>query len=148
MPANAIVTPRLIVREADKAIAFYTNVFGARERHRFTMPDGRIIDAELIFENGSGLTLTSEDKDNQNVAPKSLGGSAVILSLATVDPDAVCKRAVAAGAKVVFPVADQFYGRREGRIKDPFGHIWILSKTIEDLTPAEIQARVDQWASA
>lgn len=145
---NAIITPRLVVRDAHEAIAFYTRVFGAREQARFTTPDGRVIHAELSFGGASGMTLTAEDLDHQNVAPTSLGGSAVILSLATTDPDAVCAGAVAAGAEVIFPIADQFYGRREGRIRDPFGHIWILSKTIETLTNDEIQARVDAWVGA
>jgi PhnB protein len=78
-------------------------------------------------------------------SPQSLGGSAVPIELYVEDVDAVAERAIAAGAKVIFPVADQFYGDRSGRLRDPFGHIWIVSAHKEDLTPEEVSRRADAW---
>lgn len=69
----------------------------------------------------------------------------MILQLLCDDPDAVCERAVALGAEVVFPIEDQFYGHREGRIRDPFGHLWILTRVVREMTPAEIQRAVDAF---
>ena len=135
------ITPRLIVSDASRAIPFYIEVFGARELERYTSEEGRVIHAALELA-GSTVALVDEAPHWHNLAPTSLGGSAVILSLELEDPDAVCARAVALDARVIFPVADRDYGRREGRIQDPFGHLWILSKTIETLTLDEIARRV------
>src|SRR5262249_61429734 len=76
--------------------------------------------------------------------PRSLGGSAVTLVLQVPDVDATAAQAVAAGAKAVFPVKDQFYGERSGRFEDPFGHVWILSTHIRDMSTAEMQQRYEQ----
>jgi PhnB protein len=86
--------------------------------------------------------LTEERLEWNNASPQALGGSPVILNLVVDDVDAVAKRLKKAGAEVVFPVADQFYGRREGRFRDPFGHLWIVSSILEKLTPDEIQKRM------
>ena len=76
----------------------------------------------------------------QNVGPKRLGGSPVVLTLEVPDVDAVAARALKLGARIVFPIADQFYGYRQGRIEDPFGHLWILSKRLRDMTVDEMHA--------
>src|SRR5262249_8911344 len=83
------------------------------------------------------------EQGDYNRSPQSLGGSAVPIELYVEDVDAVAERAVAAGAKVIFPIADQFYGDRSGRLQDPFGHMWIVSTHKEDLTPAEISRRAE-----
>jgi PhnB protein len=127
---NHVLTPRLVVEDASAAIDFYTEVFGALETERVRDPEsGRMVHAAVSIR-GAVLTLTDEHRPWHNDAPRSLGGSPVILQLEVDDPDAVAKRAVARGARVVFPIADQPYGRREGRIADPFGHLWIVGKTI------------------
>lgn len=136
--------PRLVVAGAADAIAFYEAVFGARELERYTMPEGPIVHAALaIGEAVIGLTDAKPAFHNRD--PKDLGGTPVILTLEVDDPDAVAREAVRRGAKVIFPVKDQLYGRREGRIEDPFGHMWILSKILETLSPDEIQRRVDAF---
>jgi PhnB protein len=134
------ITPRLVVSDATRASQFYAEVFGAREIERYATAEGRVVHAGLAI-GSSVVALTEEAPEWNSRSPASLGGSPVIFTVELEDPDAVCARAVARGATVVFPIADQFYGRREGRIQDPFGHLWILSKVIEQLSPDEIARR-------
>jgi len=128
MGMNNTVIPKLIVRGAADAITFYVEVFSAREQKRHA-EGGCIVNATLTVGNSS-FALAEETPQWHNHAPVSLGGSPVILTLCVDDPDAVCARAVARGAKVIFPIADQAYGHRAGRIQDPFGHVWILDKPL------------------
>ena len=134
------VTPYLVVDGAAKALEFYGRVFGATERMRMPGPGGKIGHAEIRIGNAL-LMLADEHPESGHRSPQTLGGSPVTLHLYVQDVDAVTKRAVAAGATVVRPVADQFYGDRSGQIEDPFGHRWILSTHKEDVTPAEIERR-------
>lgn len=135
------IIPRLIVPNTPEAIAFYVDVFNAVEKERYTTPEGAVVHAALEI-GGAALSLTDEAPGWHNHAPTSLGGSPVLFTLRLDDPDDVCARAVAKGAKVIFPIGDQPYGYREGRIQDPFGHLWILSKQIEVLSPEEITRRM------
>jgi PhnB protein len=137
----------LIVKDAPRAIDFYVKALGAKEVARHADPNfgGRIVHATLSVAD-STFTLAEEARDWHNHAPTSLGGTPVILMLQVDDPDALGKRMEDAGAKVVFPIADQFYGRREGRFVDPFGHMWIVGGLIEELSHEEIQRRVDRQA--
>lgn len=132
------LTPRLVVRGADAALRFYSQVFGARVLERYADDAGHVVQAALTFE-GVTLTLTEERREWNNDAPVSLRGSPVILNLVVDDADAVGARLVAAGAEVVFPIADQYYGHREGRLRDPFGHLWIITTVIRHVPPEEIQ---------
>ena len=91
------------------------------------------------------ISLTDEAPAWKNVAPSTLGGTPVILQLFVDDPDAVFEKAVARGATSVVPIADQFYGHREGRIADPFGHMWIIGKVTKTIAPEEIQRMVDEY---
>jgi PhnB protein len=141
----AKITPRLIVLQADRAIQFYVDVFSARVLERYASADGQVVHAALQI-GSSVLALADEAPDWHNRSPASLGDSPVLLTLEVDDPDAVCARAVASGATVIFPIADQYYGHREGRIQDPFGHVWILSKVIEQLDPDEIARRARRGA--
>lgn len=134
--------PHLIVRDAPRALAFYVEALGAREVARYTEPSGFVVNAELAIGDLK-LTLAEERREWHNVAPPSLDGSPVILTLQVDDARAVAARLERAGATVVFPVADQFYGERAGRLRDPFGHVWIVTQRIEALTPEEIQRRMD-----
>jgi PhnB protein len=138
---KAALTPRLVVRRAEDALKFYARVFDARVEARHAEPDGHVVNAEFSIGELT-IELTEEKRDWNNVSPESLGGSPVILNLVVDDVDEVARRLTAAGAEVVFPVADQFYGQRAGRFRDPFGHVWIVATVIEQLTPDEIQRRM------
>jgi len=135
-------TPYLIVRDAERALAYYAKVFGAVERGRLTDPDGKIVHAEMQIGD-SRLMLADEMPGF--TSPLSLGGTPVIISLYVPDVDAVVERAVAEGATVMIPVGDQFYGDRAGRIKDPFGHLWIVGTHKEDVSPEEMERRAHAW---
>ncbi len=140
---NVKLLPRLVVRGADQALDFYRRVFDARVEERFAESDGHVIQA-LFSIGGAKLALTEERHEWGNDSPSSLDGSSVILNLVFDDVDAVATRLKDAGAKEIFPVNDQFYGRREGRFRDPFGHIWIVSQILEELTPGEIRRRMNE----
>lgn len=145
-PLYPAVSPHLVVADAPAAIDFYKQVFGATERLRLADPklSGKIVCAELVVGD-SVISLAEEAPEWNTRGPKRLGGTPVTLSLSVDDPDAVAARAVAAGARVVYPVQDQFYGHRAGRVEDPFGHQWIVSKVLEVLSEAEMQARMAKW---
>jgi uncharacterized glyoxalase superfamily protein PhnB len=134
------VTPHLCCAGAAKAIDFYKAAFGATEVMRLDGPDGRLWHAMLII-NGSSVMLADEFPDMGGFSPTTLKGTPVTLHLGVPDADAAAARAVAAGATVVMPVADQFWGDRYGVVADPFGHHWSLATPKETLTPDEIKAR-------
>ena len=133
----------LVVRDAPNAIEFYKEAFGATELTRLNDPSGNLIHAQLKLGD-SPIDIAPEQGD-YNRSPQSLGGSAVPIELYVQDVDALAERAIAAGAKVIFPIADQFYGDRSGRLQDPFGHMWIISTHKEDLTPEEVSRRAEAW---
>ena len=132
--------PYLCVRGAAKAIDFYVQAFGAREKFRLTEPSGRVGHAELAF-GGATLMLADEFPEYGIVGPETIGGSSVTIHLHVDDADAVIASAVAAGAQVQMAPQDQFYGERSGRIRDPFGHSWNIGHSIETVTPDEMQRR-------
>ena len=137
------VTPYLIVDEAAKAIDFYRKVFKARERMRMPAPGGRIGHAEL--EIGDSVVMLADENPEMNArSPRSVGGSPISLLLYVENVDATVDRAVAAGAKLKRPVADQFYGDRTGGIEDPFGHQWYLATHVEDVSPEEMRKRSEE----
>lgn len=134
------VTPYLIVKGAAKAIEFYKQAFGAVEAFRMPEPDGRIGHAELKI--GDSVIMLADEFPERNIrGPESLGGTSVMIHLYIEDVDTVAKRAVAAGAKELRPVQDQFYGDRSGLFADPFGHQWNISTHKEDLSAEEIGKR-------
>jgi PhnB protein len=134
------VTPYLILGDAAAGIAFYTKAFGAEERMRFPGPDGKIGHAEIVIGD-SHIMLADEHPAMGARSPRAIGGSPVSLMLYVADVDAVVKRAVDAGAKLVHPVEDKFYGDRSGSIEDPFGHSWHISTHKEDVPEDELQKR-------
>jgi PhnB protein len=134
------LTPYLIVADGAGAIAFYEKAFEAKLRLRLVRPDGKIGHAELDI-GGSVVMLADEYPAMDAKAPPAYGGTPVSLHLYVVDADAVAAKAVAAGAMLKRPVADQFYGDRLGTLQDPFGHIWRVSTHIEDVSPEEIDRR-------
>jgi uncharacterized glyoxalase superfamily protein PhnB len=127
------VTPRLLVRGAANALEFYRRAFGAIELGRHADPNGKIVNAELKLGD-SIISLAEESPEYGNHSPQSLGGATTIITLNVEDADAVWNQAIAAGAQVIFPLADQFYGFRQGRLADPFGHLWIISTQIENVS--------------
>ena len=124
------VTPRIFVRGAADAIEFYQRAFGAVELGRHADPSGKVVNAEIKLGD-SIISLADESPEHGNYSPPALGGTTMILTLNVEDADAVWEQAISAGAKVIFPLADQFYGFRQGRLEDPFGHLWIISTQIE-----------------
>ncbi len=134
------VVPYLCVDGAAAAIEFYATVLGTTERMRMPEPDGRIGHAELELGN-SVIMLSDEFPDIGVRSPKYVGGTSVTLSVYVEDVDAVFERAVAAGAMVLRPVEDQFYGDRSGQFEDPYGHRWSVASHIEDLSPEEMMQR-------
>jgi PhnB protein len=139
------VTPYLSVRDAAAAIEFYKKAFGATEVTRLIQPDGRVGHAEINID-GARIMLADEFPEIGFRSPESLGGTSVNIHLDVPDVDAVARRAVAAGAKVVRPVADQFYGDRSGQLSDPFGYAWTISTHKETLTTEEMQRRMDEMS--
>jgi PhnB protein len=134
------VTPYLIVSDAAGAIEFYKKAFGATELLRMPAPGGRVGHAELRIGD-SRIMLADEYPDMGARSPKAFGGSPVSLHLYVEDVDAVAKQALAAGAKELRPIKDQFYGDRLGSVTDPFGHVWHISTHKEDLSPEELKQR-------
>lgn len=149
MPVQSIpagfegATPALAFQGAAEAVAWYQRAFGATEVLRLTSPDGTIAHGEIKI--GNALIMLGEEMPPYNKSPKTLGGTTVALNLYFNNVDAAFAQAVEAGAKVVFPLNDQFYGDRSGRIEDPFGYVWILSQRKEEMTVAEMQRRFDEW---
>ena len=134
------VTPYLILSDAGDAIAFYKKALGAEEVMRLGSPGGKIGHAEIKIGN-SRIMLADEHPELQALSPRTVGGSPVSIHLYVENADAAVERAVAAGAKLVRPVADQFYGDRVGGIEDPFGYRWFIATRKEDLTMDEIRRR-------
>jgi len=134
------VTPYLVVDGAQKAIEFYTTVLGATERMRMPGPDGRIGHAELQIGD-SLIMLADEFPDMGAKGPSAYGGSPVSISLYVEDVDATFDKATEAGATVVRPLENQFYGDRSGTFDDPFGHRWTIATRVEDVSPEEMGRR-------
>ncbi len=135
-------TAYLRIGDAEAAIDFYAKAFGAKERYRLMMPDGRIGHAQLEF-GGTCVMLASEFPEMGIVGPKTLGGTSVTMCLYVNDVDAVVDGAVKAGATLKRPVTDEFYGDRAGQVEDPFGHVWMVQTHIEDVSPKKMQKRLD-----
>lgn len=138
------VLPYLSVTSASEAIEFYKQAFGAVELFRLNTPTGEIGHAEIKIGD-SALMLADPCETGAFRSPQSLGGTSVGLHLYVKDVDTQFAQAVAAGATVVKPLEDQFYGDRNGTLEDPFGHVWFLSTHIEDLTPEEITKRAETF---
>jgi len=134
------VTPYLTIKGAAAAIEFYKQAFGAEQILRLDAPDGSVAHAEIRI-GGAVIMLSEENRDWDAISPTTLGGTASAIMLYVDDADAVFNRAVAAGASVKMPVADQFYGDRCGNVIDPYGHKWSIATHVEDVSPEEIDRR-------
>lgn len=134
------VTPHLVCAGADKALEFYKKAFGAEEICRMPGPDGKsIMHAEMRV--GDSIVMLCEEYPGMCRGPASLGGSPVTLHVYVTDTDAAFKRALGAGAQVVMPPQNMFWGDRYGKLKDPFGHEWSLATHVEDVPPEEMGKR-------
>ncbi|WP_135468429.1 VOC family protein [Crenalkalicoccus roseus] len=140
-PGYRSVTPYLILEDAARALAWYAEAFGARERMRLPMPNGRIGHAEI--EIGDSVVMLADAVPEHGIRdPRALGGSPVTLHLYVAEVDATVARAVAAGAALQRPVENQFYGDRSGTVQDPFGHIWHVASHVEEVPPEEMARRM------
>jgi PhnB protein len=133
------ITPYLIVRGGTAALAFYKKAFGAEETLRLDM-GGKIGHAEMKLGD-STVMLADEHPEMGYKSPQAYGGTPVSLLFYVEDVDARVKQAVTAGAKLLRPVQDQFYGDRTGTVVDPFGHVWTIATHVEDVTPEETAKR-------
>lgn len=138
--------PYLRVRDAERAVAFYREAFGATERFRLSEPGGRVGHLELDLA-GTTLMLSEEYPESGLRSPESLGGTSVSMHLHVDDADATIARALAAGATLVRAAEDHFYGERTGTVRDPAGHEWLIGHQLEALSPEEMQARFTRLLS-
>lgn len=132
------VTPHLVCAGAAAAIEFYKKAFGATEMIRLPGPDGRLMHA-CIRINGSSVMLADEYPEMGSLSPTSLKGTPVTIHLIVDDVDRVAEQALAAGAKIVMPVADMFWGDRYGVLEDPFGHRWSVATPKHAMTEDELR---------
>jgi PhnB protein len=134
------VTPYLAIDGAARALVFYAEVFGARERMRLDGPDGRIGHAEI--EIGDSLIMLADPWPDGKFAPPRGDDVSVSIHLYVEDADAVFARAIGAGATQVLAMETKFYGDRSGTVRDPFGHHWHIATHVEDVAPDEINRRM------
>jgi PhnB protein len=140
------ITPRLVFAgQAAEALQFYAEAFGAEILDEpFADPDGNVVHSEIRI--GDSVVFVTDEGDGNGVAPASVGGSVTaLMALNVPDVDRAWERAVGSGCEVVYPLADQFYGDRGGRVRDPFGHQWMLSTHIEDVDRDEVGRRMQAW---
>ena len=140
MDTNPKLTPLLVVRDAASAIAFYVQALGAKEISRYLHPTKNTISHADLVLGGAPFAVTEEARAWNSDAPPSLGGSPVVLQLRVDDVGTVFQAMCRAGATVVFPL-QEFAGDRLGRLRDPFGHLWILSERLDDLSDEEVARR-------
>jgi PhnB protein len=136
------LTPFLTVRNAERAIEFYKQAFGAQARGVAKGPDGKVMHAELKIGD-SVIMLSDEYPEFGSLSPQSVGGSPMGLHIYIENVDAAFDRAVKAGAQVEMPVMDQFWGDRYGKLKDPFGHKWSIATHVKDMSADEMKRSMD-----
>ncbi len=138
------LSPHLVVDDAVAAIDFYVKAFGAEEIGRVARPDGKLLHAAVRI-NGFTVMFNDDFPDmcgGKSMTPKSLGGTPVTIHLTVTDVEASFQRAVQAGASVVAPLADMFWGDRYGIVADPFGHHWSLGQPVREVSCEQIEAFV------
>lgn len=137
------LTPFLTVRDAVRAIEFYKEAFGAKERGVMKGPDGKVMHAELMIGD-SIIMLSDEFPEYGALSPQSSGGAGMGLHIYVDGVDAAFDRAVKAGAQIEMPVTDQFWGDRYGKLKDPFGHKWSIATHTKDMSGDEMKRSMDE----
>ena len=142
------ITPYLTVPDAKEAIAWYQKVFDATQPERnLEGPDGSTIHGMIQIGDGH-VMLSDHNPDWGTHTPAELGGTPVRINVVFPNVDEVAKLTEENGGKILEPVADQFYGMRAGRIQDPFGHVWIISQWLEEISADEMQRRFDEMTKA
>jgi uncharacterized glyoxalase superfamily protein PhnB len=142
--------PHLVCEHCAEAIEFYKKAFGAEEAHRMVAPDGRRIMHAAMRVGGSLVFLVDDFPEycgGKSSAPTGLKGTTVSLHRYVPDCDAAIQRAVDAGATVMMPATDMFWGDRYGVVTDPYGHKWAFATHIKDLTPEQVQAGMKECFS-
>jgi PhnB protein len=135
------ITPHIVVRDAARAVEWYKRAFGAEERSRVPLPGGKLMSVELRLGD-SAVMVADEFPEMGICSPQTVGGTSTVLNLSTGDVDALWRRAVEAGAEVLHPLRDQFWGDRHGQLTDPYGHRWGLAQRLRDVPHEEIVAAV------
>lgn len=138
------VTAHLIVRGGKKAVEFYKNAFGAEVKGVHETPDGKLMHAELKIGDSTIMLADEFPGMGTGASPQALNGTTTILNIYRDNIDQLFNQAVAAGATVTMPLANQFWGDRYGQVKDPFGHVWALGQHVEDVAPAEMERRAKE----
>jgi PhnB protein len=133
------ITPHIVVQDAAAAAEFYGEAFGAKEISRIPTPDGRLMSVELRI-GATALHLADEFPELGVLAPPSIGGTATVLQLDVEDAEAAFAQVAAAGAEVLQPLSDTFWGARHGQVRDPFGHKWNISQHLRDVPHEEVVA--------
>jgi len=131
------ITPHIVVRDAERAVEWYTRALGAEERDRIPLPGGKLMSVELAIGD-STVMLADEFPEAGVLSPLSVGGTSVVLNISTDDVDSLWQRALDAGAEVLHPLEDAFWGERHGQITDPFGHRWGMAQHIRDVPHDEV----------
>jgi len=134
------------IKGCSEAIEFYKKAFDAKEKLRLLMPDGLIGHAEIEIE-GSLLMMAEENPEWGTKSPQTLGGNPMTFGLFVVDVDSSFQKAIDAGATIIMPVKDEFYGDRVGQVLDPFGYKWMITTHKEDVSAAEMQTRMNKMFS-
>jgi PhnB protein len=131
------ITPHIIVRDAARAVEWYTEALGAEERSRVPLPGGKLMSVELWF--GDSTVMVADEFPEMGVlSPQTVGGTSTVLQLYTEDVETLWKRAVDTGAVVLHTLQDQFWGDRHGQLTDPFGHRWGLAQHLRDVPSDEV----------
>ena len=142
-PGLHTITPHLVCADAISAIEFYKKAFNAVEKVKLVAPNGGLVHAGLLI--GDSMLMLAEEMPNWgSLGPKALKGSPVVIHLQVSDVDAVIAQAVAAGATLVMPPAEMFWGDRYGQVTDPYGHRWSVATHIRDVSPAEMQSAAEK----
>lgn len=131
------ITPHIVVRDAGRAAEWYKEAFGAEERGRIPVPGGKFMQIELWFGD-SAVMVADEFPEAGVLSPQSMGGSPVVLHYSTENVDALWKRVTEAGAEVLQPLQEQFWGDRYGQIRDPFGYRWGFAQHVREVPREEI----------
>ena len=131
------ITPHIVVRDAELAVGWYTRALGAEEHDRIPLPGGKLMSVELAIGD-STVMLADEFPEAGVLSPLSVGGTSVVLNISTDDVDSLWQRALDAGAEVLHPLEDAFWGERHGQITDPFGHRWGMAQHIRDVPHDEV----------
>jgi uncharacterized glyoxalase superfamily protein PhnB len=138
-----MLTTHIIVPGADSASRWYADTFGAEEKSRITLPDGRLLHVEMHF-GPSVVMLADEFPEHEAMSPAATGCTSAVFYLQVDDVDATWARALGGGAQVLRPLADTFWGEREGQLTDPFGHRWGVSQHLRDVSLAEMSQAAAQ----